>query len=215
MRKNCPFIITVICLMVSEFALSRPISYPGGWTSIVSNTSRNNALNVHYSPTAKYSIGYRAEYMREREFVAHTLQLNNLVKRWNGPAYQGNLYLQSGIGVGYGDGNVLDDIVEPVVFSGIAAEWENRRWFFSYQNRYTEAGDLGDFFMQTARIGLAPYIGDYGDLNTWLMLDIDHSPESSDSISVTPLIRFLKGANLIEAGLNTDGKILFNWVRQY
>ena len=215
MPKNCPFIVVTICLMASELALSRPVSYPGGWTSIVNNNSRENALYVHYSPTAKYSIGYRAEYKREREFVAHTLQLNNLVKRWNGPAFQANLYLQSGIGVGYGDNGLLDNQIEPVVFSGIATDWENRRWFFSYQNRYTDAGEFGDFFNQNARIGLAPYIGEYGDLHTWLMLDVDHSPESSDSVSVTPLIRFLKGANLIEAGLNTDGKILFNWVRRY
>lgn len=69
--------------------------------------------------------------------------------------------------------------------------------------------------MQSARVGWAPYEGDYGDLHTWLMLEVDHSPESEDNFTVTPLIRMFKGVHLVEAGMNNHGEVLFNYVLRY
>jgi len=201
--------------MVSQSVWSRPVSYPGGWTTTLMNNAYRNALHVHYSPSAKYSIGYRAEYWREREFSIHSIQINNLLKRWNKPASQANVYLRSGLGIAISNSDLFDDQSEPVFFSGISADWENRRFFASYQNRYTQANNFGDFFRQSIRLGVAPYIGDYGDLHTWLMLDIDHAPEDQDSLIITPIIRLLKGVNLIETGISDNGDITFNWVRRF
>ena len=60
----------------------------------------------------------------------------------------------------------------------------------SYENRYTEAGDIDDFHA-IARIGIAPYIGNYGDLHM-VDAETDHTPEGKHSTTVTPLVRFLK-----------------------
>ena len=94
-------------------------------------------------------------------------------------------------------------------------DWENRRFFTSYENRYTKAGDLKDFYMQSARVGIAPYIGDYGDLHTWAMLEVDHSPQGEDHFTVTPMVRFFKDVHLVEAGVSNRGDVLFNWVIRY
>ena len=216
MQFNCPFFIKIfVLLVISPVVWSRPVSYPGGWTMMLMNNSDRNSVHIHYSPTARYSVGYRGEYWRDREFFIHALQVNNLVKRWNGPASQANIYLQSGLGLAVDDNEQYDDQTETVFFTGLAADWENRRFFVSYQNRYTEANDLGDFFFQSARFGVAPYIGDYGDLHTWLMLDVRHSPESPDNVVITPLVRLLKGVNMIEAGVSDNSDITFNWVRRF
>lgn len=210
--------LTVICIAmlgISSAALSRPVSYPGGWTMMQMNDLDAHSVHVHYSPTAKYSIGYKTQYWRDEDWQFHGAQLNYLVKRWNAPASQANFYLKSGAGVAYSDYQSFDGKTEPAAFTGIALDWEDRRWFTSYENHLLYAGDIEKHFTQKARVGVAPYIGGYGDLHTWLMLQVDHNPKENDEITLTPLVRFFKGEYLAEAGVSDDGDVLFNWVIRF
>ncbi len=196
-------------------AEARPVSYPGGWTAMLINDGDKNTAHLHYSPTVKTSIGYKFEYWRNKDFTLNAVQMNNLLKRWNKKHSQANLYLKSGLGVADGNNSIGQSETELGGFTGISADWENRRFFTSYENRYTEAGDIDDFYQQSARIGWAPYEGDYGDTHTWLMLQVEHSPEADKNFTVTPLVRVFKGVHLLEAGMNTRGEVLFNYVFRY
>ena len=208
------FILTFIISAV-EPATARPVSYPGGWTFTTENNGDMNSGVLHYSPTAKTSFGYRYEYWRDREFSFNGIQMNNLLKRWNQPNSQANIYLKSGLGAAYSDLGDFSGEINAAGFTGLAVDWENRRYFVSYENRYTEAGDIADFYMQSARLGWAPYVGDYGDLHSWLMLRIDHVPEREHKTTLTPLVRFLKKVHLVEFGMNNHGELLFNYTFRY
>lgn len=196
-------------------ALARPVSYPDAWTNMIMSNADRYSLHLHYSPTAKYSLGYKLEYWRGDDYVINAFQINHLLKRWNRPDSQANLYLKSGIGIAYSDHNDFEGETNLAAFTGLAADWENQRFFVSYENRYTEAGDIDNFYMQSARVGLAPYIGDYGDLHTWFMLEADHKPEGEDTFTLTPMVRFFKGVHLVEAGISDHGDVLFNWIIRY
>jgi hypothetical protein len=193
-----------------DLAQARPVSYPGGITFMTMNNGDVNSAHIHYSPSAKTSVGYKFEYWRDREYTLNAVQMNNLLKRWNKKDSQANFYLKSGLGVAYSDEGAFDGEVEAAGFTGIAADWENRRFFTSYENRYTEAGDIDDFYMQSARVE-----GDYGDVHTWLMLQVEHQPEADDHFTVTPLVRLFKDVHLLEAGMNNRGEVLFNYVLRY
>ncbi len=206
------FFVAVLVIANATVADARPVSYPGGWTMMFMNNGDANTAHLHYSPTAKYSVGYKFEHWRDRGFNLNAAQLNGLVKRWNEKDSQANFYVKGGIGIASERGTSNDDMAG---FAGISTDWENRRLFFQYENRYTEAGNIDDFFGQSARVGWAPYEGDYGDLHTWLMVEVDHSPESEDSFTVTPLMRFFKGVHLVEAGMSNQGEALFNYVLRY
>lgn len=202
----------IMCALMAAQAQARPVSYPGGWTGMVRNNGEVNSAHIHYSPTAKASIGYKYEYWRDKEITINAAQMNNLLKRWNKKDSQANIYLKSGLGVAY---DRREEDTGLAAFTGLAVDWENRRFFTSYENRYTQAGSIDDFYQQSARVGIAPYIGDYGDLHTWLMLQIDHSPENEDAITVTPLVRLFKGPHLLETGMSNRGEVLFNYVVRY
>lgn len=174
------------------------------------NDVDNNSTHIHYSPTAKYSVGWRHEYLRGAEANVDAAQVNYLVKRWNKPAEQANLYLKSGVGVAY-DG----DKTNPAAFTGLAADWETQRYFTSYENRFFWADDTDKFAKHTARVGIAPYIGEYGDVHTWLMLQADYDAGKKDDFSLTPLVRFFKGPSLLEAGYNLDGGAMVNFVQRF
>lgn len=208
--KATTFIICMV-MMFPAIVLARPVSYPGGITFMQMNDMDSNNLHIHYSPTAKYSIGYKGEYWRDAEWQFHGAQLNNLLKRWNKPASQANVYLKSGVGIVESD----NTDTEVGVYTGVSLDWEDRRYFAYYENRLYKAGSIERFFMQKARVGIAPYIGDYGDLHTWLMVQVDHIPEKDDPITVTPLIRLFKSEYLTEIGVSEDGDALINFVIRF
>lgn len=216
MRKlSCLLACAAVAAMTTS-AQARPVSYAGGWTAMQMNDMASHSLHLHYSPSAKYSVGYLAEYWRKEDWQFHGVQVNNLLKRWNMPQAQANLYLKSGLGVAYSDHGNFDGATEPAGFAGIAADWENRRWFTSYENRYVEAGEIDHFFMQKARVGVAPYIGDYGDLHTWMMLQIDHMPtQDGEEVTVTPMLRFFKDVYMAEVGISHRGDVMANWVVRF
>jgi hypothetical protein len=177
------------------------------------NDGNRNTLQFDYSPTARYSVGYAFEHWRKDDFNLHAVTLNILAKRWNNPDSQGNFYILSGIGVTEDS----DGDLSPAGYTGIQADWEDRRVFVSYEN-HVMAGDNDagqTFFMQSARVGFAPYVGEYGDLHTWLMLEIQHDPEDDDNVTATPLVRLFKGDTLGEFGISTSGDVLFNIMKTF
>jgi hypothetical protein len=207
--------LLVIGLILPCSIQARPVSYPGGWTLMAMNNSDVNSLHVHYSPTARYSLGYKFEHWRDRDFDLHAVQFNSLLKRWNKPESQANLYFKAGVGVATGRGGERDEGTSAGGFAGFAMDWEDRRRFISYENRFTATGVSDAFFQQTARLGWAPYEGDYGDLHTWLMVQVDHAPTAEHTLTVTPLVRLFKGVHLVEGGINQRGDLLFNYVFRY
>ena len=213
MKKIIIFI--VILMFDIGIAQARPVSYPDGWTSMIMNNGDRNSAHLHYSPTAKYSVGYKLEYWREKDYVINAVQVNNLLKRWNTKQSQANLYLKSGLGLAYSDHGEFDNETEFAKFTGISADIENRRLLASYENRYTDAGDIDKFYIQSARVGIAPYIGDYGDLHTWLILDVGHKPIADKKITITPTVRLFKGTHMVEMGFSNQKDVTFNWVARY
>ena len=205
--------IGLITYGITTNVQARPVSYPGGWTIMQMNGGDSHSLHLHYTPSLSYSIGYKAEYMRNDEYMLNSIQHNILAKRWNKEDSQANLYVKSGVGIASKRQGENDDAL--AVYTGIAADWETRRWFTSYENRGLLAGDIDNHFHQKARVGVAPYVAEYGNLHTWLMVEVEHRPEGDNPWTVTPLVRLFKGPALIEAGLSNHNDVLFNAVYRF
>ena len=202
----------IAALMFAHSAQARPVSYPGGWTLIQKNDGERSFINGHYSPTAKDSVGIYLERNWTQDVTYIGLQYNRLLKRWNGPQSQANLYgkVSAGQADPFGDeGAKLSGFVE------LAADWETRRWFAEYKVRATDfAGN--ESVHHSARLGVAPYIGDYGDLHTWLMVQVENSPNRDIPISTTPLVRFFKGVQMVEVGYAIErDEWLANWIVRF
>ena len=196
-------------------AKTRPVSYPGGLTLMLMNNSMKNSLHAHYSPTAQTSIGYKFEYWRSNEFTLNLVQINSLIRRWNKPKSQANFYIKSAIGSAYSDKAKFEGKKNFAGFLGLSADWENQRYFVQYGNRYTNAVDIHDFYTQFIHFGITPYIGDYGDIHTWLMIKFDHTPKFKRNLIITPHLRFFKDVHLIEVGADTRKNIMFNYIFRY
>jgi hypothetical protein len=205
----CATILVVGCL--STPATAKPITYKGGWAVMAMNDAAQNSLHAYYTVDPKLSIGYAGEYRRDKDYQQHLLAANFLLKRWNNPDSQANVFLQSGVGVARSDAGDFDNRFAPAAYTGVLADWENRRYFVSFENRLQYAGDIDKSYWQQARVGVAPYIGDYGDVHTWLMLQVEHAPSDRYPVTITPLVRLFKGTAMLEAGVNTRGDLLLNF----
>ena len=212
MRTNlCTIIACCLCVLASLNLQARPVSYPTGTTIMQMNDADSHSLHIHYSPTARYSLGYKAEKWNDQDWQFHGLQYNHLAKRWNQKASQANIYFKSAIGVSIFDDDIRQN-GNAAGFVGISGDWENRRFFTMYENRYTDAGEGVDFFMQKARVGVAPYLGDYGDFHTWIMLQTEHQPERFDQINNSLILRFFKSEYLFEIGIDENEEIAANLI---
>ncbi|MEO0833455.1 MAG: hypothetical protein AAFY13_09180 [Pseudomonadota bacterium] len=205
-------------------AVARPVSYTGGWTLIEETDRQATSLWVHHTLSPHWSVGGRVEWDRRQDFVFGGVQATWLAKRWFGEHYQANVYATGGLGVTAPVGARIDSrgrSTAPAAFAGLIADWETRRFFVSYRNRLLTSETLGDDFsnrqfFQAARVGVAPYVGDTGDLHTWLMVEVDHRPNNREPVGVTPLVRFFKGAALLELGWSvTDGQPLVNFTYRF
>ena len=189
-------------LLLSVMSEARPVSYPGGWVSMVKYRPDAYQTHVHYSPTARYSWGYMGIQSSRAQTLFHGAQAHYLAKRWNGLNSQANVYAMTAVGVQFtpqwqGDGATVH---------GVSMDWENRRLFTRYTAQvYTDDGDV----QHTGRVGIAPYIGDYGDLHTWLMLQVEVMGQDT---AIVPLIRWFRSMHLVELGVHPNGGLLFNWM---
>ena len=215
MYKQFLFWFTFISSIFYEDISARPISYSGGWTVMQMNDLNRHSIHLHFSPSVKYSLGYRAEYWRNREWQFHGAQFNYLLKRMNTRKSQANFYLKNGLGLALSDHKNFQKKIEPNLFTGFAVDWEDRQYFFSYENRINFNYAIDKFVLHKARIGLAPYIGEYGDLHTWFMLKVEKMSHVKSTLVFTPMLRFFKGDYLAEVGLSNYKDFMFNFIRRY
>jgi hypothetical protein len=165
----------------------------------------SQGVHVNYSPTATYAVGVLSEWMRGNEYTMNTFELDTLPFRRNTATSQANIYLKFGAGV------AEDDKEEkPAMWTGLAADWESRRYFTSYEVRLINAVDIETSMQEKARVGIAPYVAEFGNLHTWLMVQVDHHPGKEETFEVTPLVRLFKGPTLAEIGYSNRRNLLFN-----
>jgi len=193
-------------------AEARPVSYAGGWTVMQDNNGMYSSLHVHYSSTAFDSIGLYAEQNWDMDAAFTGLQYNRLVRRWNAPHSQGNLYLKLGVGVS----DPFDDRGQRRAgFAAVSADWETRRVFVSWDTRARDFG-IDRSVSHAARLGIAPYVAEFGALHTWAMVQVENHPEADDPVQVTPLLRFFHGPLLVEAGYTLEEeRFLLNWIYRF
>ena len=212
LRLCAPFVAAGGCwIALMPTAFAKPLSYVGGTMVMIENDETGHALSLDYtfSPRAAAALYVK----RETQGHAFTMigpQVNFLAKRWNMEDAQGNIFVMPGAGVA-----VMGSNARFAAWTTVLADYETRRVFTSYEARIMYARGIETSLWQRARVGLAPYLANYDELNTWFMVQVDHHPEKTHATTVTPLVRLFYKTILVEGGVSTRGTLMFNIVKQF
>lgn len=211
--------MTLILLFLFPITLKgHPTSFEGAW-SIVSETM-GEAQHHSLSYSHRYWLAPAIHYIRlpvERE--GQTLEMgmigvNTLLKRWNHPTSQGNLYLSGA----FGRERHKELKTRPVGNLQIDLDWEDRRYYVAtaYSHYFRKNHEdpnflpIKDIRQYKLRGGFAPYLGEFTELNTWFIVQL--SQTQNEKIETTPLLRFYYRNALWEIGSSLRGGFLFNFM---
>lgn len=192
-------------LALATPALARPITYPGGGMGMLEYADESWTAEAFYTPRRWASVGVHSEFDGEDDRQFQGVMASILAHRTNAADAQGNVYVTGVVGAASQDRASLGRDTGAAASALVEADWENRRLFVLGQARGFAADGIDRTMSYRGRVGVAPYVAEYGDLHTWLMLQVDHKPEADEPVTVTPLVRLFKGPVLIEAGASLKG----------
>jgi hypothetical protein len=208
--KPILFLISLIIILPLQTE-AKPLSYVDGTMAMQENDETGHTLSLDYTFDPHFALGLYSKYeIGGNEFYMAGPQLNTLLKRWNLPDGQGNIFSMMGGGAARQGSHS-----QPAAWLSFLGDYETRRWYFSYEPRVTYAGDIEKSFWQRAYAGFAPYLANYDELNTWLLVKLDHHPAKNDHFVVTPVIRFFYKTIWLEAGYSSNNHVMVNWTVQF
>ena len=134
-------------------------------------------------------------------------QFDYLIKRWNNPDSQANLYAYGA----YGGMNFQNQTVGAGL-AGVEADAESRKLFVmgKYEKMWARVGP--DFYHVEARVGAAPYEAEFNEIAAWFMLQYQYHPMLTKKHAWTPLVRLFYRSVLVESGVSTDGDWMLNFM---
>jgi hypothetical protein len=197
-------------MSASTPAHAAPMGFEGATMTMGDLGPNWGEIVVNYAITPRDALGGAVTHMRSddgtlrRELaeVAYT----RLLKRWNMPHAQANLWFLGGAGAVRADGET-----RLMLTPGVQADYETRRVYLSATGRLYRARGLNhDYGM--ARAGFSFYETGYDETQPWLVLEARRMRGLSQRPEVTPLLRFINKSYFVEAGVSNMHQARLNFM---
>ncbi len=198
-----------VMLALPQLAAAKPIAFQDG-TTLMAEYGAGTMLETQgfYAPRYWYSVGggwlhIEADDDSFARDIAYA-RANLLLKRWNLPRAQANVFAWGGLGGARGDDF---DGTRLAGNTGLQADYETRRLYASVKSGY-EYASVFAHRIDTVQFGIAPYEHDYRTLATWLLLQARHYTGGIyDDVEFALGVRLFKGPLWFEAGITQDGNL--------
>lgn len=165
--------------------------------------------SITYTFAPRFAVG--VEYDRLQLGRLDTswglLEFNTLIQRWNGEHSQANIYLLTGAG-GYWDNLQMSSAAGKL---GLQVDYETRRFYTLGSFMAWQSEDVESYYA-LYRVGYAPFVAGYSDLNLWAVLQLDYNPDMRSEMQVTPFLRFFYKNVLWEMGASLRGNIYWQFM---
>lgn len=199
----------VACGTLTTPANAMSVSYQGsvglmGWNSpTVTQWVANYSVTPWVAPAIEY-FGLRGgKGDRELYFP----QVGLLLKRWNNEGSQANIYINAGYGIDRKDGKNSG-----ALNTEVQVDWETRRYYLDVELQSVRLVKSNPYNFGRFRAGFAPYLAEFEQLHSWLIMQAERSDYFGSETSVTPLIRLFYQNVLIELGTSLKGEMNFNFM---
>jgi len=201
-------LITILLAATVVTAPAHPVAFDGAYQLMIGTVGSVQTVEFYRSYSARAAVGLHS--MRfdgdEDEYFAG-IQHNWLLKRWNLPSAQANVYA----GLGAGLAGEVGNGVSPAGIGFFRADYETRRIYTAIDAKWVESADVSRGVF-SASAGIAPYEAEFDQLNTWLILQVEHVTGMEDKLDIIPKVRFFKGPYFLELGSTLRGKLVVNFM---
>lgn len=193
-------------------AAAGPMGFKDSWMAMGDFGPNWRESWVNYAVTARDAMGVGGVYMRsDDKSTSRTLEevsYTRLVKRWNLPHAQANVWFLAGAGLMQGDdfsGSKL------ALAPGVQVDYETTRIYLAATGRLYRAKDINHDF-GSVRVGFSFYEVDYDEIQPWLILEVRRMRGLSDEAEVTPMLRLIHNRYFVELGVNNAKQARMNFM---
>lgn len=201
-----------LALTLSLPAFSGPMGFKDSWMAMGDFSPNWQESFANYALTPRDAIGASTLYMRSddesksRQLVDATY--TRLVKRWNLPDAQANIWFLGGLGnVTGNDFSGSKAMASP----GIQVDYETTRIYVSATTRLYRADGINHDYA-SARLGFSFYEVDYDEIQPWLIVEARRMNGLSDKTEVTPMLRLIHNRYFVELGVNNSSQARINFM---
>ncbi len=167
---------------------------------------------VNHAITPRDAFGAGGIWMRSddkritREFVE--ANYTRLVKRWNTPHSQANVWFVGGAGPVRGNDFAG---TRTMLAPGLSVDWETTRLYVSGTARLYRAEGINHDYA-AVRAGFSFYEVDYDQTQPWLVVEARRMRGLSDETEITPMLRLIHKRYFVELGVNQMKQGRFNFM---
>ena len=178
----------------------------GSWVAVGVFSPNWEEACANYALTPRDALGASALYMRSDD-LSKSGQLvdatyTRLVKRWNQPQAQANVWFLGGLGnVTGNDFSGFKAMASP----GIQVDYETTRVYVSAGARLYRADGINHDYA-FARLGFSFYAVDYDETQPWLVVEARRMNGLSDKTEITPMLRLIHKRYFVELGANNSAQ---------
>jgi hypothetical protein len=131
-----------------------------------------------------------------------------LLRRWNLPHAQANIWFVGGLGA------LRGDQTEHTMFAytpGLQADYETTRIHVSGTARLYRASGINNDFV-SVRAGFSFFEAEYDETQPWFVLEARRMRNLSDDVELTPMLRLVNKRFFIEGGVSNNRELRFNFM---
>ena len=157
----------------------------------------NQEWMLNFSPKLGHAFGIEVMRMSakgEQDTTLTGMSYTGLIKRWNLPHAQANVWFNGSVGEAHGmyDGFAYTPSLQ--------FDAETTRLYFLAKTRLIRAPDMNDdtAVMQT---GFSFYEAEFDETQPWVVLEVKTMRNTEPSLQVTPALRFINKNYFLEIGV--------------
>lgn len=195
--------IFLITLSFSVSAVSHPVIFKGGTVLETEQSQDMQHLGLSYTFHPKTAAAFDYFKFNNLNTEFYFSKINYRLWRQNNEESQANIYLSAGVGQRRENNELTNSNL-----AQIHLDWENRDYYVSGFQKYISQENLDPLWQSRFRAGLAPFRGDYNDVNVWFIAQFDKM--NGEHWETTPLMRTYFKNILWEIGASLNGNYQLN-----
>lgn len=210
MRRRRKRALCVVACLLSSAASAAPIGFKDSWMVMTDLGPNWQEAWFNHAITSRDALGGEVLLMRsddgDRRRTLGLASYTRLLKRWNLPEAQANVWLFAGLGaIGGNDFAGTRLAYAP----GLQVDYETTRVYLAATGRLFRARHLNHDFA-SVRAGFSFYEADYDEIQPWLIVEARRMRDLSDKTEITPMLRLVHKRFFVEAGVNNSGQARAN-----